>query len=74
MRPTNLILAVQQLQLVIDKAVLGALLFAQRTLLLQLRRPERLDAVHRAAQLLIRKVQFALQVAQLALQIRVLVV
>jgi hypothetical protein len=41
-----LVLVVQQLQLIVDEAVLGALLLAHRALLLQLRRPERLNTVH----------------------------
>lgn len=69
---TNLIFTVQQLELIINEAVLGAFLLSQRSLLLQLRRPERLYTVHGTAQLLIRQVQFAFQVAQFSLQIRVL--
>lgn len=58
----HLILCAEQLQLIIDQAVLGALLLTQRTLFLQLGRPESLDAVHGAAQLLIRQLQFAFQI------------
>lgn len=53
---THLVLRVEQFELIVDKAILGDLLFAQRSLLLQFGRPKRFDAVHRAAQLLVRQV------------------
>lgn len=51
---TDLILGAEQLQLFVDQAVLGTLLFSQCSLLLELGTPEGLDAVHRAAELLVR--------------------
>lgn len=68
-----LILVVEQFELIIYEAVLGALFLPQRPFLLQLGTPERLDAVHAGPQLLIRQLQFLLEVPQLPLQIRVLV-
>ena len=70
---SHLVFRVEQLELLVDEAVLGALLLAQRPLLLELRAPEGLDAVHRAAQLLVGQLELLLQVAQLALQVVVLV-
>lgn len=69
---TDLIFLIEQLQLVIDKAVLCALLFSQRPLLLQLWTPEGLYAMHTGAQFLIRQFQLLFEVSQFPLKIRVL--
>lgn len=69
---THLILLVEQFQLVVNQAVLSALFLPQSPFLLQLRAPERLDAMHTGAQLLIRQFQLLLKVPQLPLQIGIL--
>lgn len=70
--PTDLILRVEQLELFVDETVLGALLLPQRSLLLKLGTPEGLDAVHRAAELLVRQLELLLEVPELSLEIVVL--
>lgn len=70
---TDLILAAEQLELVIDEAVFGRLLFAQRALLLELRTPESFDGVHGGAELLVGELELLLEIAKLALQVGVLV-
>lgn len=69
---TYLIFLVEQLQLVVDKTVFGALFLPQRAFLLQLRTPKGLDAVHARAELLIRQFKFFFEVPQLPLQIGIL--
>lgn len=68
-----LILIVQQLQLIVNQTVFGALLLSQRPLLLQFWRPEGFNAVHGAAELLIRQLQLLLKVAEFPLQVAILV-
>lgn len=69
---TDLILGAEQLQLFVDQAVLGTLLFSQCSLLLELGTPEGLDAMHRAAELLVRQLELLLEVPELSLEIVVL--
>jgi len=64
---------VKQFQLVVDQRILGRLLFAQGTLLLQLRAPERFDAVHAGPEFLVGQLEFLLEVGQFAVQVGVLV-
>lgn len=71
-KATNLVLLIEQFQLVVNKAVFGALLFPQRPLLLQLWAPEGLYAVHTGAQLLVGQFQLLLKIAQLPLEVGVL--
>lgn len=59
--------------MVVDQRVLGRLLLAQRPLLLQLRAPKRLDAVHAGPKLLVGQLQLLLEVGKLAVQVGVLV-
>jgi hypothetical protein len=66
-----LILRIEQLELIVHERIFGALLFAQRALLLQLRAPEGFDAVHGGAQLLIGQLQLLFQVGQITLEVRV---
>lgn len=69
---TDLILLIEELQLVVDEAVLGALLLPHGPLFLQLGTPEGLYAVHAGAEFLVGQFQFLLEVSELALQVRVL--
>jgi len=64
---------VKQFQLVIDQRILGRLLFAQGPFLLQLRAPERFDAVHAGPEFLVGQLEFLLEVGQFAVQVGVLV-
>lgn len=69
---TNLVLLVEQFQLVVNKAVLGALFFSQCPLLLQLRAPEGFNAMHAGAEFLVGQFQFFLKVSQFPLKIGIL--
>lgn len=69
---TDLVFLIQQFQLIVDQAVLSALLFPQRPLFLQLRAPERLYAVHAGAQLLIGQFQLLFKIPKLPLEVGVL--
>ena len=66
-----LIFRVEQFQLIVHQSVLGGLFLAESALLLELRAPECLDAVHGAAQLLVGQLQLLLQVGEVPLQVRV---
>lgn len=58
--------------MVVDEAVLCRLFLPQGALLLQLGTPEGLDAVHAGAKLLVGQLQLLLEVPELPLQVRVL--
>lgn len=59
--------------MVVDETILGRLLLPQGALFLELGTPEGLDAMHAGAELLVCQLQLLLEVAELSLQICVLV-